>query len=289
MLQDTLLFAAPASLAATLAAALFGLLIGSFLNVVIYRVPKMMQRESDNYVAAESGREPPHQDHFSLVAPRSACPQCGHQITALENIPVLSYLFLGGKCSSCKTPISLRYPIVELIAAVLSGALIWRFGSGWIGLATLLFAYLLLAMTFIDFDTQLLPDDLTYPLLWAGLLVNLDGGLVPLRDAVIGAAAGYLALWSIYWAFKLATGKEGMGYGDFKLLAALGAWLGWSMLPSIILLSSLVGAAVGITLIVFTKHGRDKPIPFGPYLAAAGMIALLWREPIARFTFGLAG
>lgn len=289
MLQDTLLFAAPASLTATLAAALFGLLIGSFLNVVIYRVPKMMQRESDNYVAAESGREPPHQDHFSLVAPRSACPQCGHQITALENIPVLSYLFLGGKCSSCKTPISLRYPIVELIAAALSGALIWRFGSGWIGLATLLFAYLLLAMTFIDFDTQLLPDDLTYPLLWAGLLVNLDGGLVPLRDAVIGAAAGYLALWSIYWAFKLATGKEGMGYGDFKLLAALGAWLGWSMLPSIILLSSLVGAAVGIALIVFTKHGRDKPIPFGPYLAAAGMIALLWREPIARFTYGLAG
>jgi len=289
MLQDTLLFAAPASLSATLAAALFGLLIGSFLNVVIYRVPKMMQRESDNYVAAESGRELPHQDHFSLVAPRSACPQCGHQITALENIPVLSYLFLRGKCSACKTPIPLRYPIVELIAAILSGALIWRFGSGWTGLASLLFAYLLLAMTCIDFDTQLLPDDLTYPLLWAGLLLNLNGALVPLRDAVIGAAAGYLALWGIYWAFKLATGKEGMGYGDFKLLAALGAWLGWSMLPSIILLSSLVGAVVGISLIVFTKHGRDKPIPFGPYLAAAGMIALLWREPIARFTFGLAG
>jgi leader peptidase (prepilin peptidase) / N-methyltransferase len=289
MLQDTLLFAAPASLSATLAAALFGLLIGSFLNVVIYRVPKMMQRESDNYVASESGRELPHQDHFSLVAPRSACPQCGHQITALENIPVLSYLFLRGKCSACKTPIPLRYLLVELIAAALSGALIWHFGSGWTGLASLLFAYLLLAMTFIDFDTQLLPDDLTYPLLWAGLLLNLDGGLVPLRDAVIGAAVGYLALWSIYWAFKLATGKEGMGYGDFKLLAALGAWLGWSMLPSIILLSSLVGAVVGISLIVFTKHGRDKPIPFGPYLAAAGMIALLWREPIARFTFGLAG
>jgi leader peptidase (prepilin peptidase) / N-methyltransferase len=289
MPQDTLLFAAPASLSATLAAALFGLLIGSFLNVVIYRLPKMMQRESDNYVASESGLELPHQDHFSLVAPRSACPQCGHQITALENIPVLSYLFLGGKCSACKTPIPLRYPLVELIAAALSAALVWRFGSGWTGLATLLFAYLLLAMTCIDFDTQLLPDDLTYPLLWTGLLLNLDGGLVPLRDAVIGAAAGYLVLWSIYWVFKLVTGKEGMGYGDFKLLAALGAWLGWSMLPSIILLSSLVGALVGVSLIVFTKHGRDKPIPFGPYLAAAGMIALLWREPIARFTFGLAG
>lgn len=281
---DSLLFAAPASLAPTLAAALFGLLIGSFLNVVIYRIPKMMQRESDNYVAHESGRELPHTDRFNLMVPRSGCPHCGHQITALENIPVISWLVLRGKCSACKAPIPARYPLVELATGLLSGALVWSFGSGWMGLATLLFGYLLLAMTFIDFDTQLLPDDLTYPLLWLGLLVNLNGTFVPLRDAVIGAAAGYLALWSVYWLFKLATGKEGMGYGDFKLLAALGAWLGWAMLPTIILLSSVVGAVVGISLILFAKHGRDKPIPFGPYLAAAGLIALFYGGPISQFT-----
>lgn len=282
--MDSLLFAAPASLGPTLAAALFGLLIGSFLNVVIYRIPRMMQRESDNYVAHESGRELPHTDRFNLMVPRSSCPHCGHQITALENIPVISWLVLRGKCSACKAPISPRYPLIELATGLLSGALVWTFGSGWMGLATLLFGYLLLAMTFIDFDTQLLPDDLTYPLLWLGLLVNLNGTFVPLRDAVIGAAAGYLALWSIYWLFKLATGKEGMGYGDFKLLAALGAWLGWAMLPTIILLSSVVGAVVGISLIVFARHGRDKPIPFGPYLAAAGLIALFYGAPISRFT-----
>lgn len=282
--MESLLFAAPASLGPTLAAVLFGLLIGSFLNVVIYRVPKMMQRESDNYVAHESGRELPHTDRFNLMVPRSSCPHCGHRITALENIPVISWLVLRGKCSSCKAPISARYPLIELATGLLSGALVWTFGSGAMGLATLLFGYLLLAMTFIDFDTQLLPDDLTYPLLWAGLLVNLNGTFVPLREAVIGAAAGYLALWSIYWLFKLATGKEGMGYGDFKLLAALGAWLGWTMLPTIILLSSVVGAVVGISLIVFARHGRDKPIPFGPYLAAAGLIALFYGGPISRFT-----
>ena len=287
MLQDTLLFAAPANMLVSLVAGLFGLLFGSFLNVVIYRVPKMMQRESDNYVAAESGLELPHTDHFSLVAPRSSCPHCGHRITALENIPVLSYLVLRGKCSACKAPISARYPAVELLTGALSALLIWHFGSGWTGLSTLFFLYCLVAMTFIDADTQLLPDDLTYPLLWAGLLINLNGTFVPLHDAVIGAAAGYLALWSIYWGFKLATGKEGMGYGDFKLLAALGAWLGWTMLPTIILLSSVVGAVVGISLIVFTKRGRDNPIPFGPYLAAAGLIALLYGTPIAHFTLDL--
>jgi leader peptidase (prepilin peptidase)/N-methyltransferase len=286
MLPESLLFAAPASLGATLAAGLFGLLIGSFLNVVIYRIPKMMQRESDNYVAHESGKELPHTDRFNLMVPRSACPHCGHQITALENIPVVSWLVLGGKCSACKAPISKRYPAIELVTGLLSALLVWKFGSGWAGLATLFFGWSLLAMTFIDFDTQLLPDDLTYPLLWAGLLVNLNGTFVPLRDAVIGAAAGYLALWSIYWLFKLATGKEGMGYGDFKLLAALGAWLGWAMLPTIILLSSVVGAVVGISLIVFAKRGREKPIPFGPYLAAAGMIALLYGAPISRYAQG---
>ncbi|HAV36271.1 MAG TPA: prepilin peptidase, partial [Massilia sp.] len=274
--METLLFAAPASLGPTLVAALFGLLIGSFLNVVIHRIPKMMQRESDNYVAHESGKELPHTDRYNLMVPRSSCPHCGHQITAMENIPVVSWLVLGGKCRSCKAPISPRYPIVELVTGLISGLLVWTFGSGLAGLGTLLFAYLLIAMTFIDYDTKLLPDDLTYPLLWAGLLININGTFVPLQDAVIGAAAGYLVLWAVYWLFKLVTGKEGMGYGDFKLLAALGAWLGWAMLPTIILLSSVVGALVGIGLIVFAKRGRDNPIPFGPYLAAAGLIALLW-------------
>ena len=289
MLPETLLFAAPGSAGAALAAAVLGLLVGSFLNVVIYRVPKMMQRESDNYVANELGKELPYTDRFNLMVPRSCCPHCGHQITALENIPVLSYLALRGKCSACKAPISARYPAIETVAAVLTGLLAYHVGTGWLGLATFVFGWILLALTMIDFDTQLLPDDLTYPLLWLGLLVNLDGGFVPLREAVIGAAAGYLILWSIYWLFKLATGKEGMGYGDFKLLAALGAWLGWTMLPTIVLLSSVVGAVVGIALIVFAKHGRGKPIPFGPYLAAAGVIAMLFGPQLARYTSGFLG
>jgi len=279
---ESILFAAPGNIVSAACAGLFGLLIGSFLNVVIHRLPKMMQRESDNYVAHESGKPLPHADRYNLTVPRSACPHCGHQITALENIPIVSYLFLRGKCAECKAPISVRYPIVECITGALSALLIWRFGSGMAGLATLVFAYLLIAMTFIDADTQLLPDDLTLPLVWCGLLINLNGTFVPLKEAVIGAAAGYLSLWTIYWLFKLATGKEGMGYGDFKLLAALGAWLGWTMLPIIVLLSSLVGAVVGITLIVFTEHGRDNPIPFGPYLAAAGMITLFYGKPIAQ-------
>ena len=289
MLQDTLLFAAPGNLPVALVAALFGLIVGSFLNVVIHRMPKMMQRESDNYVAQECGQPLPHTDRYNLMLPHSHCTACGHRITAMENIPVISYLLLRGKCGDCKAPISARYPLVELLTGALSAVLIWHFGSGWTGLATLVFAYLLIAMTFIDADTQMLPDDLTFPLLWAGLLVNINGTFVPLQDAVIGAAAGYLALWGVYWAFKLATGKEGMGYGDFKLLAALGAWLGWTMLPTIILLSSLVGAVVGIGLIVFAKRGRDKPIPFGPYLAAAGVIALLYGTPLSQLTLGLVG
>ncbi|RZI41715.1 prepilin peptidase [Herbaspirillum sp. HC18] len=283
---DLVFAARPESMIPTVFAAIFGLLIGSFLNVVIHRLPRMMQRESDNYVAQESGSPLPHADRYNLMVPRSACPHCGHQITALENIPIASYLFLRGKCIECKTPISIRYPIVELVTGTLSALLVWRFGSGIAGVATLLFAYLLIAMTFIDADTQLLPDDLTLPLLWVGLLVNLNGTFVPLQEAVIGAVAGYLALWSVYWAFKLLTGKEGMGYGDFKLLAALGAWLGWKMLPIIILLSSLVGAVVGISLILFARHGRNNPIPFGPYLAAAGMIALLYGKQIAQAYLG---
>jgi len=283
---DLLLFAAPGSILPAAVAGIFGLLIGSFLNVVIYRMPQIMQRESDNYVASEAGLPLPHTARFGLAVPRSACPHCGHQITALENIPVISYLFLRGKCIACKAPISIRYPVVELMTATLSAFLIWHFGSGVLGLSTLLFAYLLIAMTFIDADTQLLPDDLTFPLLWCGLLLNLHGALVPLQEAVIGAAAGYLCLWSIYWLFKLATGKEGMGYGDFKLLAALGAWLGWKMLPVIVLLSSLVGALVGIALIVLAKRGRNIPMPFGPYLAAAGLLTLLYGRPLAQTFLG---
>jgi leader peptidase (prepilin peptidase)/N-methyltransferase len=284
-----LYMSAPAgSVIPTVFAGILGLLIGSFLNVVIHRMPKMMQRESDNYVAHESGKHLPHTDRYNLMVPRSACPHCGHRITALENIPVLSYLVLRGKCIECKTPISARYPIVELLTGALSAFLVWRFGSGLPGLATLVFAYLLIAMTFIDADTQLLPDDLTLPLLWCGLLVNLNGAFVPLNEAVVGAAAGYLSLWAVYWLFKLVTGKEGMGYGDFKLLAALGAWLGWKMLPVIILLSSVVGAVVGVSLILFAKHGRENPIPFGPYLAAAGVIALLFGKQLAQAYLGFA-
>jgi leader peptidase (prepilin peptidase) / N-methyltransferase len=284
---DTLLYAAPASVAATLAALVLGLLVGSFLNVVVHRLPIMAQRELDNYIAHEAGKPLPHQDRFNLMVPRSRCPHCGHQITALENIPVISWLVLRGKCSQCKAPISARYPVVELVTGLLSALLVWRFGGGLLGGATLVFGWLLLAMTLIDYDTKTLPDDLTYPLLWLGLLVNLNHTFVPLRDAVIGAAAGYLALWAVYWLFKLVTGKEGMGYGDFKLLAALGAWLGWQMLPTIVILSSVVGAVVGISLILFAKRARDNPIPFGPYLAAAGMIALLYGIPLTRYAQGM--
>ena len=223
------------------------------------------------------------------MVPRSACPQCGHQITALENIPVVSWLVLGGKCSACKAKISARYPIIEALTALLSAGLVWHFGFGWTGMATLVFGWLLLAMTFIDIDTQLLPDDLTYPLLWLGLLVNVKAMFVPLQDAVLGAAAGYMVLWTVYWVFKLVRGKEGMGYGDFKLLAALGAWMGWQMLPAIILLSSVVGALVGIGIIIASRMGFDHKIPFGPYLAGAGLAALLCGQQITAFIYGATG
>ncbi|MFZ6814042.1 prepilin peptidase [Undibacterium sp. Rencai35W] len=286
---EIFLFQTPESWPSTILIGVVGLLIGSFLNVVIHRIPKMMQRESDNYVASESGNELPHADRYNLMVPRSACPHCGHQITALENIPVFSYIAIGGKCTTCKAPISIRYPLVELLTGALSGYLIWHFGSGIAGLGAVVFAWFLIAMTFIDADTQLLPDDLTLPLLWLGLLINLHGTFASLHDAVIGAVAGYLALWSIYWLFKLATGKEGMGYGDFKLLAALGAWMGWTMLPVIILLSSVVGAIVGISMIVLAKMGKNNPIPFGPYLAAAGLIALIWGKTLSQQYLGMLG
>ncbi|MEV4779955.1 prepilin peptidase [Burkholderia sp. LMU1-1-1.1] len=284
MPQSPLLFAPAADLAISLIAGLFGLLIGSFLNVVIHRLPKMMQRESDNYCAVEAGKQEVHTERYNLMVPRSACPHCHHQITAMENIPVVSYLVLRGKCSNCKAPISPRYPAIELLTGVLSALVVWKLGTGWQGLGGLFFLYFLVALTFIDADTQLLPDDLTYPLIWAGLLINLNGTYVSLHDAVVGAAAGYLALWTIYWVYKLVRGREGMGYGDFKLLAALGAWMGWATLPAIVLMASLVGAVVGIALMVANRRGFDYQIPFGPYLAAAGLITFLYREPLTAFT-----
>ena len=265
-----------------------GLLVGSFLNVVIHRLPKMMERDwkaqIDEYLQQDvvASAPPAPSEKYNLVVPRSACPSCGHQITAIENIPIISYLAIGGKCRGCKTPISARYPLIEALTGIVSGLLAWRFGFGLPAVAAIIFAWAMIALTFIDFDTQLLPDDITLPLLWFGLLLNMFNTFTDLQSAVIGAIFGYLALWSVYWAFKLATGKEGMGYGDFKLLAAIGAWLGWAMLPLVILLSAGVGAVVGISLVLFTKHGRDTPIPFGPYLAAAGLIALVWGKQISQ-------
>ncbi|MDR2241104.1 MAG: A24 family peptidase [Zoogloeaceae bacterium] len=269
------------------AALLLGLLVGSFLNVVIHRLPKIMERGWLAECAQLRGEPLPETEKLTLASPRSRCPHCAHAISALENIPVLSYLFLKGRCRACKAPIGLRYPLVEALSGLLSGYAVWRFGINWAGLGALFFIWSMIALAFIDFDTQLLPDGLTLPLLWGGLLLNLNGAFTDIGSAVIGAAAGYLSLWSVYWAFKLATGKEGMGYGDFKLLAAIGAWFGWQMLPLTILASSAVGAVIGIALIVFARHGRNVPIPFGPYLAAAGMIALFWGKPLTERYLGL--
>ncbi len=278
-------FELPGGLAA--AAGLLGLCVGSFLNVVIYRLPKMMEREWQAQCADLRGEPPLPSEVLSLARPRSRCPACGHQITARENIPIISYLILRGKCSNCAAPISLRYPIVEAATGLLSAYAAWHFGPTPQAVGALIMLWALIALTAIDYDTQLLPDSITLPLLWIGLALNLAGAYVDLSSAVIGAMAGYLTLWSVYWLFKLTTGKEGMGYGDFKLLAALGAWMGWQMLPVIILLSSIVGAIVGISLIAFSRHGRNTPIPFGPYLAAAGIIALFWGPQLTRSYLGL--
>ncbi len=274
-------------------AATMGLLIGSFLNVVIHRLPKMMERQwrAECAVLAEpAGNAPqvgnapqsekPADERYNLFVPRSRCPSCAQPITALQNVPVMSYLILGGKCARCKSPISPRYPFVEAISGLLAGYAAWRFGFTAVGIGAMIFVFAMIALTFIDLDTFYLPDDITLPLLWAGLLFNLGGTFVDLPSAVAGAACGYLALWSVFWLFKLVTGKEGMGYGDFKLLAAIGAWLGWQMLPLVILLSATVGAVIGIGLIVLAKHGRETPIPFGPYLAIAGVIALFHGQVI---------
>jgi leader peptidase (prepilin peptidase) / N-methyltransferase len=260
-------------------AAVVGLCVGSFLNVVIHRLPKMLERGWREQCADLAGETPTDAPAYNLIVPRSQCPSCGHRIGALENIPVVSYLVLRGHCLACRAPISARYPVVELLAALLSVAAVVRFGGLTpTALAACVFLWMLLALTLIDFDTQLLPDNLTLPLLWAGLLANVLGAapIANLRDAVIGAIAGYLTLWLVYWLFKLIRGKEGMGYGDFKLLAALGAWLGWQMLPLIVLLSSVVGAAIGISLVVFKGRDHQTPLAFGPYLAIAGGIALFF-------------
>lgn len=267
---------------------LVSLCVGSFLNVVIYRLPEMMERqwrqEATALLAGDQAEAPEATERFNLLVPRSRCPHCGHQISALENIPVISWLALRGRCKSCHNPISPRYPLVELATAVLSLLVFLVLGPTVQALVAIPVTWALVALTMIDFDRQLLPDAITLPLLWAGLLVNLNGTFVPLPSAVIGAMSGYLLLWSVYWLFKLATGKEGMGYGDFKLLAAFGAWLGWTMIPLIVLLSSVVGAIIGLCYLAIRKE--SAPFAFGPYIAIAGFIALLWGKPLMQWYLG---
>lgn len=260
---------------------LTGLFVGSFLNVVAYRLPIMMERgwrrECRDFLDLEAD---PEQPPFNLMVPRSACPSCNRQISAWANIPVVSWLLLRGKCGNCKAAISVQYPLVELLTGVLSLIVAMKFGATWQTVFALLFTWSLISLALIDFHTTLLPDSITLPLLWLGLVISVTPIFVDAHQAIIGAAAGYMVLWTVFQTFKLITGKEGMGFGDFKLLAALGAWLGWAKLPVIILLSSLAGAVIGISMMVFFKHRRDKPIPFGPYLAIAGWIALIWGDQI---------
>ncbi|MDJ0939846.1 MAG: A24 family peptidase [Woeseiaceae bacterium] len=267
----------------------FALLIGSFLNVVIYRLPIMMERDWREQ-AEEASKLPPSnlpEGPFNLVVPRSRCPSCGKEITAFQNIPVLSYLLLGGRCAECKTSISVRYPVVEAVTALLAAIVAWRFGFGWEAIMGIVLTLFLVVITMIDYDHQLIPDSVVLPLVWIGLLMTLfhpmpgaDVLFIPSRDAIIGAVAGYLSLWSFYWLFKLVTGKEGMGYGDFKLLAALGAWLGYQYLFTIIMMSAIVGAVLGIGLIVLRGRDSQLPLPFGPFLAAAGWLVMLFGEQI---------
>ncbi len=265
-----------------IAAAWVGLCVGSFLNVVVHRLPIMMQRgfeaEAREVLELEAVEPPPR---YNLMVPRSTCPACGHQIRAWENVPVISWLALRGNCSACATSISARYPLVELATMMLTLLVVSQFGYTWGALWVCIFTWVLISATLIDADTMLLPDQLTYPLLWLGLLVNVSGTFVPLEHAVIGAAAGYLSLWSIYWLFKLLTGKEGMGYGDFKLLAALGAWLGWSALPTVVLLAAGSGLLYALASLALKRMQRDQPMPFGPYLAAGGWAAFVFGEHIA--------
>ena len=267
-----------------LTAGLVGLVAGSFLNVVIYRLPVMMEnewrRECESFLESEETAEATAS--FNLMVPRSRCPNCNHSIAAYENIPVLSYVILGGKCSACKNQISARYPVVEFFCGLISVAVALHFGFSAAGVSALILSWALVVLALIDFDTQLLPDSITLPLLWAGIVANYNGTFVTLEESILGAIFGYLSLWMVFWGFKLATGKDGMGYGDFKLLAVLGAWLGWHILPLVIVLSSVVGAAIGISMMVFASHDKTKPIPFGPYLAISGWIAMLWGDEIMQ-------
>jgi leader peptidase (prepilin peptidase)/N-methyltransferase len=261
---------------------LLGLLIGSFLNVVIYRLPKMMQQAwTEEARAILLLPQRPPSSRLSLVFPASRCPHCGAGVRAWQNIPVISWLLLRGRCASCAGSISAQYPLIELLSGLAAAACAWRFGWSPQLAAALVLTWTLLALAVIDLHTQLLPDSLTLPLLWLGLALGLVGIYADLPGAVIGAMAGYLSLWLVYWAFKLTTGKEGMGYGDFKLLAALGAWLGWQALPLVVLLSSAVGALVGVGMILARRLDRERPMPFGPFLAAAGWIALIWGDAIS--------
>ncbi|WP_237066163.1 prepilin peptidase [Microbulbifer guangxiensis] len=272
-----------------------GLLIGSFLNVVIYRLPIMMEREykRDFYSYFDQTPDPAEKkdldETFNLILPHSHCPNCDAEIKPWHNIPVVSYLLLGGKCGFCGTKISKRYPLVELATGLLTAIVVWQLGFTWQALAGCVFTWALVALTGIDFDKQLLPDQITLPLLWAGLVINIWGVFVPLQDAVIGAVAGYLSLWAVYHIFKLVTGKEGMGAGDFKILAAIGAWFGWQMLPLVILLSAAVGAVAGLTWTTIAGRDKNLPIAFGPYLAGAGWIAMLWGEQIVGWYLAYSG
>ena len=289
-----LLAAHPAVFAA--AAFLFGLAIGSFLNVVIHRLPIVLERQWRAQAAELEGRTPaPDGEPYNLVRPRSRCPACNAPISAIQNIPVISYLVLRGRCAACRAPIPVRYPAVELATAIATAAVAWHFGFGWQALLAMVFTWYLIALTGIDIDRQLLPDILTIPLLWIALIASLwhaPGGAAPpvaTQDAVIGAVAGYLFLWSVFQLFRLVTGKEGMGYGDFKLYAAIGAWLGWQMLPLVLMLAAVVGSVVGVAMIAARRHGRGVPIPFGPYLAGAAWIALLWGPQIVERYLDVAG
>jgi len=260
---------------------ILGLLVGSFLNVVIYRVPEMLKRqwksECTTYLELEL-EAPSSTEPFNLVKPDSTCPKCGHKIKPWENIPVISWLFLRGKCSNCKTSISFRYPAIELLTGIVSGWMIYQFGANWAGIMAMIFSWMLIALFFIDLDEQLLPDNITLPLLWLGLIANSQGLFTDLNTALFGAVFGYLSLWSVYWLFKIVTGKEGMGHGDFKLLGALGAWIGWTMLPQIIIISSFVGLAFGLSQMF--RSGENKPFAFGPSLIIAGVIAFIWGPEI---------
>lgn len=267
---------------------LLGLLVGSFLNVVIYRLPVMLRRQWQQECAEFAGQPADEHPPFNLCTPRSRCPHCQHPLSALDNIPLLSWLWLKGRCRYCRAPIAKRYPLVELATAVLAALALWRFGASPQLLGALLFSWVLLCMTLIDLDHLLLPDNLTLPLLWLGLLLNLNSLFSPLEDAVLGAALGYGVLWSLYWLFKLATGKEGMGYGDFKLLAAIGAWFGWQALLPVLLLASVTGATLGLGLMALRRLGEERVLPFGPALALGGWLYLLWGPQLMSLYWSLA-